>query len=232
MSTLWQMIVMKKKDDYIDLLVKFDHPDAGPFPQDKNFALQLLISEAYDYEKNFQRIPNGSLGRAIPHEKYLPDDLEELVDTYIKDVLIYKAENLPWDETEAHEKMDTLCIEDGLDEDHEDWDYTWQEHWRAFWQDYNRIPWAIYRITMTDPKWADHLKKYQEFDSAGFSTGSDYVNENVKIEVPDPSDISDYLSTERKRWEDTLDEIVEKTEDPVTKKSLRNLWKIIVGSKK
>ena len=53
MSTLWQMIVMKKKDDYIDLLVKFDHPDAGPFPQDKNFALQLLISEAYDYEKNF-----------------------------------------------------------------------------------------------------------------------------------------------------------------------------------
>lgn len=232
MSTLWQMTVMKKKDDYIDLLVKFDHPDAGSFPQDKNFALQLLISEAYDYEKKFQRIPNGPLGRAIPHEKYLPDDLDELVDTYIKDVLIYETQNLPWDESEAHAKMDALCIKDGLDEDHEDWDYTWQEHWRDFWKDYNRIPWAIYRITMTDPKWADHLKKYQEFDSAGFSTGSDYVNENVKIEVPDPSDISDYLSTERKRWEDTLDEIVEKTEDPVTKKSLRNLWKIIVGSKK
>lgn len=53
MSTLWKITVMEKKDDYIDLLAKFSHPDAGPFPQDKNFALQLLINEAYGFDEKF-----------------------------------------------------------------------------------------------------------------------------------------------------------------------------------
>lgn len=193
MSTLWKMIVMEQKDDYVDLLVKLDHPDAGAFPDDKNFALQLLLQEAYSFDKNFERFPNGSLGNAISHNLYLPNDLEELVDTYVKDVIIYEAQNLPWKESEAHAKMDDLCKKDGLEKDNDDWDDAWSTHWSAFWKDYARIPWAIYRITTTDAKWTDHLKKYQEFYSAAFSEGRDFVNQNIKIDVPNASTISDYV---------------------------------------
>lgn len=232
MSTLWKMIVLEKKDDYIDLLVKLDHPDAGPFPQDKNFALQLLLHEAYDFDKNYERIPNGPLGRAISHEKHQPYDLEELVDIYIKDVLIYEAKNLPWDESEAHAQMDALCEKDGLDEDDDDWDDAWENHWRAFWDDYSRIPWAIYRITTTSSQWTEHLEKYQEFDSAGYSEGVDYIEENIKVDVPGPIDISDYILLKKpKTSQETLNDIEEiHTEDPVIKRFLGKLWKTISNS--
>lgn len=232
MSTLWEMIVMEKKDDYIDLLVKFDHPDAGPFPQDTNFALQLLLHEAYDFDKNYERVPNGPLGNAISHEKFQPYDLEELVDDYVKDVLIYEAQNLPWDESEAHAQMDALCEKDGLDRDDDDWDDTWDDHWRAFWKDYTRIPWAIYRITTTDPKWTEHLKKYQEFDSAGYSEGGDFVDVNVKIDVPNPSDISDYVTLKKpKTSQETSNHSNETPQgQSIFKKFLGDLWKAITNS--
>jgi hypothetical protein len=233
MSTLWKMTVMQKKDDYIDLLVKFDHPDAGPFPEDKNFALQLLLHEAYGYARDFTTFPNCPLGHAIPHEKFLPEDLEELVDTYIKDTIIYETQNLPWDEDEAHAKMDALCERDGAKEGDGNWRITWDDHWRAFWKDYTRIPWAIYRITTTDPKWTEHLKTYQEFDSAGFSVGEKYVDENIKIDVPNPSNISDYVIYRKpgaSQMPSSSSQDETNSKPPVFKKLLTDLWKVMTNT--
>ncbi|MFC5872173.1 hypothetical protein ACFP3I_06220 [Chryseobacterium arachidis] len=225
---------MQKKDDYIDLLVKFDHPDAGPFPEDKNFALQLLLHEAYGYARDFTTFPTCPLGHAIPHEKFLPEDLVELVDTYIKDTIIYETQNLPWDEDEAHEKMNALCEKDGLQESDDNWRSAWDTHWRAFWKDYTRIPWAIYRITTTDPKWTEHLKTYQEFDSAGFSEGENYVNENIKIDVPNPSNISDYVIYRKPESSRTALSSAQKektnNKPPVLKKLLVDLWKAMTNT--
>jgi len=242
MSTLWKTIVMEKKDDYIDLLVKFSHPDAGPFPQDKNFALQLLIHEAYDFDKNYNRVPNGPLGNAISPETFQPFDLEEIVNTYVKDVIIYEAQNLPWNEEEAHAKMDALCEKNGFEKDDEGWDDEWTDHWIAFWKDYTRIPWAIYRVTTTDSKWTDHLKKYQEFDSAAYSEGDDFVSENVKITVPNAGKMSDYViaKTEASTTEsepepenEIEDETDVKTElKSIFKKFLGDLWKAITAPDK
>lgn len=227
------MTVMQKKNDYIDLLVKFDHPDAGPFPEDKNFALQLLLHEAYGYDENFKRIPNCPLGQAISDDIYLPEDLEELIDTYIKDTIIYEAQNLPWDESEAHEKMDDLCEKDGIERDSDDWDDTWNDHWIDFWKDYTRIPWAIYRITTTDPKWTDHLKIHQEFDSAGYSNGRNSVSENIKISVPDPSNISNYVTfgkPESSQTPTVFSQEESGDKPPVFKKLLADLWKAMTNT--
>ncbi|REC41412.1 hypothetical protein [Chryseobacterium sp. 5_R23647] len=226
MSTLWKITVMEKKDDYIDLLVKFSHPDAGPFPQDKNFALQLLINEAYGFDENFNRYPNSPLGKAISPDKFQPDDLDDLVDSYIKDTIIYEAQNLPWDESEAHEQMDELCHKDGLEDEDDDWDEAWNEHWIEFWKDYNRIPWAIYRITTTDPQWTDHLEKYQEFDSAAYSNSYNSVDRNTKVDVTNPSQISDYISSEKQESSEALD-FLEGIADkqPILKKLFGNFFK-------
>lgn len=236
MSTLWDIIVMDKEDDYIDLLVKFGHPDAGPFPEDNNFALQLLIHEAYDFDKNYNRVPNGPLGQAIPPETYQPDDLEEIVDAYIKETIIYEAQNLPWDEDEAHAKMDALCEKDGLNRDDDDWDEAWNDHWIAFWKDYTRIPWAIYRITTTDTKWTDHLKKYQKFDSAGYTTSGKFVSENVKVDVPNAKNMTDYVTLpaiETAQSYTEPEEVSDEPEkEPIFKKFLKDLWKAMIAPDK
>lgn len=227
------MTVMQKKDDYIDLLVKFDHPDAGPFPEDENFALQLLLHEAYGYARDFTTFPNSPLGHAIPHDKYLPEDLEESVDTYIKDTIIYETQNLPWNENEALAKIDNLCKKEGLKEGDENWRTAWDKHWRAFWKDYTRIPWAIYRITTTDPKWTEHLKTYQEFDSAAFSEKRCFIDENIKIHVPDPSNISDYViyrKPESSPVTSSSSHMEPGNKPPVFKNLLTDLWKALTGT--
>jgi len=233
MSTLWKMTVMEKKNDYIDLLVKFDHPDAGPFPEDKNFALQLLLHEAYGFDENYKRFPNSPLGHAISDDTYLPEDLEELVDTYIKDVIIYETQNLPWDESEAHAQMDDLCEKDGLEIDSDDWKKAWDSHWRALWKDYKRIPWAIYRITTTGPQWTDHLKTHQEFESAGYSNGENSINKNIKIDVPNPGNISDYIVFGNPGSTQTASGSSQEEANgkpPIFKKLLIDLWKAMTNT--
>ena len=189
MSSMWNVKVLNKGQKWIDLYVEFAHPDAGPFPEEKTFALALLTSEAYGYDKDYNNIPKSPLGEAIPFdESYQPFDLESRTDQFIEKVCIYEARNLPWDEDAAHEKMDNLCKAQGLKEEDDNWENAWHDHWRNFWDDPNNLPWAKYRVWVTDDQWTTHLKVGQSFDTASYSESGPWVGEDRLLELEEPGD--------------------------------------------
>ena len=189
MSTMWNITVANKGNSWIDLYVEFGHPDAGPFPEDTTFALQLLTSEAYGFDDNYNYIPTSPLGESIPHDvSYQPYDLESIKDKYISKAIIYQAENLPWDESAAHEKVNQLCCDQGLTSEDDDWDDAWEQHWIEFWEDPANLPWAKYRIWVTDPKWIEHLEVGKHFETASYSEEGPWLNENRLIELEEPTD--------------------------------------------
>jgi len=189
MSSLWNVSVANKGKNWIDFHVELAHPDAGSFPEDKCFALQLITSEAYGFDENYKYIPISPLGHAIPHDQsYQPYDLENVVDKFVEKTIIYHAENLPWDEQAAHEKINQLCREQGLKKEDDAWDDAWQDHWIAFWEDPNNLPWAKYRVWVTDAQWIEHLQVGKHFDTASYSDSGPWVNSNKKIDLEDNGD--------------------------------------------
>jgi hypothetical protein len=99
--------------------------------------------------------------------------------------LIYKACNLPWDEGEAHHHVDQQVLAMGIDRNSENWNAAWQDQWRNFWADKNNLPWAMYRIWTTDPKWLEHMSPGMTYNSAAFSPKGPYVEERRELPIAD-----------------------------------------------
>lgn len=183
MSSMWDVSVIGKGNKWIDMEVHLAHPDAGNFPEDPVFALALLTSEAYGWDKDYNRVATSPLSKEIPFdESYLPESLSSRVDKFIEKVLIYQAHNVPFEESEAHEKVGQKVKDNlGIDEDHEDWDDEWEEEWRNFWDNGDNLPRAKYRIWVTEDQWTEHLKVGKHFDTASFSEVGPWIRENRSI---------------------------------------------------
>lgn len=185
MSAMWQITVREIRSQWVDLELVFHHPDAGSFPEDRTFALCLLTGEAYRYDsdagRNISRCP---LGDAIAFDKsYAPNDVEERVDEFVRRVVIYETHNVPWDEAAAHEQVDHEVLAHGIGRDSDQWTDAWHRHWGRYWEDKNSLPWAVYRIWVTDPKWLQHLSIGMTFESAAFSLSGPWVNEARNMPV-------------------------------------------------
>ncbi len=186
MSSLWDVSVIGKGKKWIDMEVVLAHPDAGNFPEDPVFALALLTSEAYKFGENYDRVPSSPLGEQIPFDaSYHCSSLSEIVGEFIEKVVVYKTKNVPFNEDEAHEKVNQQVIAMGMDEDHEDWDGEWDEKWREFWGSKDNLPWAKYRIWVTDERWIEHLKIGKYFDTASYSEDGPWVRDNRAIDLAD-----------------------------------------------
>lgn len=190
MSALWKVEVLNKGNDWVDMELLFAHPDAGLFPVDPNFALQLLTCQAYGDDENYDnQIPICPLGDKVPIDKSsLPDDLSVHVDDIIKKIVVYKAKRVPFDESAVHEYIDAKVKELGIYEDSVEWDVTWEDFWTWYWSDPEHLPAARYRITVTDPKWIEHLYIGLQFDSAAFSQDGPYVEEDIDKKIKTPAD--------------------------------------------
>lgn len=189
MSSLWDIEVINKGNDWVDMEVLFGHPDAGAFPEDPNFALQLLTNQAYKYDDSYNKISKCSLGDKIePDKSFLPDDLVIHVDDVIKNVTVYKAERIPFDESAAHELMNSKVKELGIDEESDEWENKWHDFWREYWADPKNLPVAYYRIKSTDPKWIEHISVGMKFDSAAFSQDGPFIEDNIDLKINIPSD--------------------------------------------
>lgn len=186
MSSMWDVSVIGKGKKWIDMEVLLAHPDAGNFPEDPAFALALLTSEAYSFDKDYNRVATSRLSQEIPFDdSYLPSSLGPIADKFIEKVLIYQACNVPFIEDEAHEKVGQKVKDNlGIDEDHEDWDDEWEEEWRNFWDNAENLPLAKYRIWVTDEQWIEHLNVGKHFDTASFSENGPWIKENRLI-VPE-----------------------------------------------
>lgn len=185
MSSLWDVSVIGKGKKWIDLEVVFAHPDAGNFPEDPAFALALLTHEAYGWDEHYNRVEKAPLSKEIPFDdSYLPSSLNLIADRFIEKVQVYEAHNVPFDESEAHDKMDQKVLKEGIDRDDEEWDEAWENHWADFWADKKNLPWAKYRVWVTQEDWTEHLKVGKRFDTASFSESGPWVRENRK-QAPD-----------------------------------------------
>eukprot|EP01040_Poterioochromonas_malhamensis_P011177 gene11177-12177_t len=182
-SDLWIVTIIRKGNKWIDVEVMMCHPDAGDLPEDPAFALLLLTSEAYGFGPGYQRISKGPLGEAFQFDKsYLPDHVEPRVPEFIEKVLVYEAHNVPFNEHEAHAKVDDKVLADGIERGSADWEAVSSKYWNEFWRSKADIPWGIYRIWVTDDKWTSHLEPGQSFGSASYSEKGPYINEDRLID--------------------------------------------------
>ena len=189
MSSMWNVSVINKGKDWVDLEVVLAHPDAGGFPDDPVFALCLLTNEAYKFNDEYKREPACSLGRAIEHDKsYQPFDVAPRVHEFVKSLVVYEVMRIPFDEDDAHAKVDEEVLAMGVEKDSKEWEDEWHEKWRDFWDDKNNMPLAKYRINVTDPKWIEHLTVGQSFDTASYSESGPWIDEERVIDLDTPAD--------------------------------------------
>lgn len=189
MSSMWNITVINKGQKWVDLEVVLAHPDAGSFPEDPVFALSLITSEAYRFDDNYNRIPDSPIGEMINfNDSYELSSLESRLDEFVEKTVIYEAKNIPFDEQDAHERIDELVYDAGVERDDENWDEAWDGFWRDFWDNKDNLPWAKYRTWVTDEKWIEHLKIGQKFDSASYSDNGPWLDEDRNIELPEESD--------------------------------------------
>lgn len=159
------------------------HPNAGNFPEDPAFALLLLTTEAYGFDQDNERVPIGPLGNAVPYDdSFLPDAVSPRVREFIKKVVVYKAHNVPFDEDEVQANIENKVLADGIERDTDDWEDACDNYWSNFWSDKEQVPWAMYRIWVTNNKWISHLEPGQSFDSAAYSEDGPYVDEERNID--------------------------------------------------
>jgi hypothetical protein len=98
MSSLWSVKIQKIENKTVELKVKMVHPDAGLFPENIAFALDLLLQPAYKYQlETHNRVPVGALGKAITFDKALDINyLNKVAPEYVESVVVTEARNMPW----------------------------------------------------------------------------------------------------------------------------------------
>lgn len=188
MSSLWNVRVINKGKDWVDFHVETGHPDAGPFPEDADFALNLLSAKAYRWDESYNRIPCCPLGQLIPFDTfYQIGELEPYSRQVIARVIVYEARNLPWDEGAARRSVDAKCHAEGVKEGNTAWANTWEKHWREYWKDPSNLPWARYRIWVTAAKWIEHIHVGLHFDSAAYSERGPWITRD-RLMTLEPGD--------------------------------------------
>lgn len=179
MSDLWTVEVLKRGERWVDLRVRQCHPDSGPMPETKQFALNLLLETAYGMDAQLQRRAVCPLGDVYGIERYWDaDKAAERADDYIESVHLYRQVNAPFIEKAAHAAVDKKVLEKGIERDSDDWDSEWDDVWGDYWKSPDGPPIADYRIVVKDPRHIDHLKPGQHFESAAYSVDGGFVSEN------------------------------------------------------
>ena len=155
MGTFWRVQVIGKTENSIDLKVIFDHPDAGKFPDDADFAKSLLFD---------------------------PDEDDRYFDDFLEKYVVYEVVRHPFNEKDAHDKVDELVLKSGIEKGEEGWEMAWDEEWRNFWKDENNLPIAKYRIWVNDEDYISEFEIDHIFESYSYSDGGPYVQGNISID--------------------------------------------------
>jgi uncharacterized protein YjbI with pentapeptide repeats len=189
MSSLWDVSILNRGAAWVDVQVTLEHPDAGPFPESPGFALQLLLVPAYGYDAAYQRQAKAPLGHEFGLDEYYDAELvSRRASDYIQSVCIYKAVNVPFVEKKVHAGIDKRVMAQGIKKQSPGWDAAWQDEWRAYWADSTRVPYALYRIEVRDPRWIEHLRPGQSFDTAAWCPSGPWVSKTRNRQLPTPAD--------------------------------------------
>ena len=170
MSALWHAEVLAKQPDAVELRVRQIHPDSGGFEAGKGFALRLIYDETFGYGPGGAREIRGPLGEAISLEQTFDAAyLAAHVDRFVREVELRDVSGPPLDLDAARAQVDREVASAGFVRGGSGWDAAWDKAWGALWRDAARLPTAIYRIEVTDPRWLEHLAPGQAWESAAYA---------------------------------------------------------------
>lgn len=142
MPAYFDVTVEHIEDSELILGVRIKHPEKEVFPVRKNFVLQLICDPVIqDQLFGAALLSYGSID-LIQEEDWLMDNEEELIDS----VEISNVKNYPVRD------LSQLSNEERT----------------AFWKDKERIPYAQYRIIVSDKSIIAHLKKGQNWESGAY----------------------------------------------------------------
>jgi hypothetical protein len=179
MSDLWNVTVTEKKENMVKLLVREAHSDAGSFPNDPVFAMQLLTKTAYRLNDDHQWEPGSSLGHEFDHsESFQPFDLSGKHEKYIKEFKVISAKSLR-DEDIIDANITKKLQEEGFQEGDDDWDVEYEIAYDEYFDDPENRPRAEYEIHVTDAKWIEHLSPDDNFYSAAWSETGPFIKEEI-----------------------------------------------------
>ncbi len=189
MSEMYDVTVVNRGSTWVDLEVRQVHPDAGRVSESRGFALQLILVEAYRFDDQYHRVPNGPLGEAVEFDtSYDAEAVEEFADTYVKSSHAYHAVNVPFVEEAAHAAVDERVLARGIGKGSEGWEDAWQDEWREWWQRPDGPPYVTLRVEVTDPRWIAHLQPGRTFDTAAWAPEGPYVDGNRDEQPGFPAD--------------------------------------------
>lgn len=169
MAALWNIAVLDKGPDWVTVEVRQAHPDAGPFPEARSFALRLLHERAWEFDASFQYRALGPLGAACDSRQVLDEAwLAANVDRFIAGIATQDPEVAALDEATAERRVaDQLGLGDVAqlgDDDRERFDAAYQK----FWKTPSALPARRYRIQVTDPGYLSHVAAGDRWASAAF----------------------------------------------------------------
>lgn len=196
MSSLWDVSILNRGAAWVDLQVTLEHPDAGSFPASAGFALQLLLVPAYGFDASYNRLATAPLGQEFATDEYYDAErVSRRAHAYIKSVRIYKAAHVPFVERRVHADIDKRVLQQGIQKDSPDWQAAWDDQWRAYWLDPERVPYALYRIEVKDPRWIEHIHPGQSFDTAAWCPTGPYVQKprSIKLTLPEDAVVKPWL---------------------------------------
>jgi hypothetical protein len=169
MAALWNIAVLDKGPDWVTVEVRQAHPDAGPFPEARSFALRLLHERAWEFDASFHYRALGPLGAACDSKQVLDEAwVTANVDRFIAGIVTQDPEVTAIDEAAAERRVaDQLGLGDVAqlgDDDRERFDAAYQQ----FWNTPSALPARRYRIEVPDPGYLSHIAVGERWASAAF----------------------------------------------------------------
>ncbi|MGV3597808.1 MAG: hypothetical protein ACO1PI_08045 [Bacteroidota bacterium] len=132
---------LNKTENKLQLGVWIIDPELDTFIEQPYYFLQALYDAAK--EKN--------TGEILSLNRNDLTDAEWIINNahlYVEDVWLIDAKNYPVDES-------VFALEDS--------------QYQKFWKDLDKVPYAEFELTVTDPKWVSHIKQNTTWESmAGF----------------------------------------------------------------
>ncbi len=180
MSELWLAKIQKKEGNKVEIKISPTHPDAGNFPLNKEFLMLFLTQEAYQFDDNFNRIPASPLGELIPFDSsYFPDSVAPYIDQVVEEVSLIEKQNVPWDMDKLIAEFEGELRAQGIEEGSDAWQEAIEEFHSDIWDDSEKVPYVVYEVVVTDPKWIEHLSEGMSFDSTAYSYNGPWIGIDV-----------------------------------------------------
>lgn len=142
MSSLWRVRVLTVSGQTVALRLQMIHPDAGPFPSSREFAVRLLVDV----------LREGA----------------ELTEDVVESVGLSDERNVPFDPAAAQSDVEHAVRACGIGPEDDAWPDTFGTAWSQLWRDPDRVPTATITVRLSDPSWLRELTPGTEWDTAAY----------------------------------------------------------------